>query len=114
DTWKIQKVDAITSLGSWVGYLSGLDFDSAGNPHISYEDAGALKHAYWDGKSWRIQLLVGAGVEPYRFSSLGIGSHDDIYISYRDPQDGSLKVAIGHPSSGTSSANALPALGKRP
>jgi hypothetical protein len=95
--WVIQKVDDITPLGSWVGYLSSLDFDHAGHPHISYDDGGALKHAYWDGTRWRIQVLAPGGSELYRYSSLGVGPDDTIYISYRDPQDSSLKVAVGRP-----------------
>ena len=98
DRWLIQKVDEITPLGSWIGYLSSLDFDSVGHPHISYDDGSALKHAYWDGTFWHIQIIAEGGSEPYRYSSLGIAPDDTIYISYRDPQDGSLKVAVGHPT----------------
>jgi hypothetical protein len=98
DRWVVQKVDEISPRGSWVGYLSGMEFDRAGHPHISYDDGGALKHAYWDGKIWRIQIVAPSGPDPYRYSSLGIATDDTIYISYRDPQDGSLKVAVGRPT----------------
>jgi len=111
DRWIIQKVDDISTFGSWVGYLSGLDFDHAGHPHISYDDAGTLKHAYWDGKIWHTQVIaLGAG-DPYRYCSLGIAPDDTIYISYRDPQDGSLKVAIGRPTV-PSSSTAVPSVRK--
>jgi hypothetical protein len=95
DRWLVQKVDAISPLGSWAGYLSGLGFDRAGHPHISYDDGGALKHAYWDGTRWHIQIVALGGSDPYRYSSLGVAPDDTIYISYRDSQDGSLKVAVG-------------------
>jgi hypothetical protein len=98
DRWIYQKVDEVNFLGSWVGYLTGLDYDRAGRPHISYDDNGALKHAYWDGSLWHIQLIAMAGTEPYRYSSLGIAPDDTVYISYRDPQDSSLKVAVGRPA----------------
>ena len=106
DRWTIQRVDDVSALGSWVGYLSSLDFDHAGNPHISYDDGGALKHAYWDGKSWHVQIIALAGAEPYRYSSLGIAPDDTIYVSFRNSADASLKVAVGHPTTPTSTAAA--------
>jgi hypothetical protein len=42
DRWLVQKVDDISSPGSWPGYLSSLGFDHEGKPHISYEDGSAL------------------------------------------------------------------------
>ncbi len=113
DHWTIQRVDEVSALGSWVGYLSSLDFDHAGNPHISYDDGGALKHAYWDGKSWHIQIIALAGAEPYRYSSLGIGQDDTIYISFRDSQDASLKVAAGHPTTLPTSTATVAPIGKK-
>jgi hypothetical protein len=95
DRWLVQKVDDVSPLEGWAGYLSSLGIDHAGRPHISYDDGSALKHAYWDGTRWHIQIVVPVGGEPYRYSSLGIGPDDTIYISYRDSQDGSLKVAVG-------------------
>ncbi len=104
DRWLVQKVDDIAPSGSWAGYLSSLDFDRAGHPHISYDDGSALKHAYWDGKKWHIQIIAPGGSDPYRYSSLAVGPDDTIYISYRDPQDGSLKVAVGRPADRSSAA----------
>jgi len=106
--WQIEKIDPITWFGSWIGFWSSLDFDRQGKPHISYDDGGTLKHAYLDGKSWHIQVIAVNGLEPYRYSSLGIASDNTIYISYRDPQDGSLKVAIGRPGT-VASSNSGPA-----
>ncbi len=95
DTWRIETVDNVTPLGSWIGYRTSPVLDKGGFPHISYEDAGAVKHAYWDGKQWRIQLISPAGSGQYPHSSMTIDREDMLYISYRDPADGSLKVAIG-------------------
>jgi len=98
DRWFIQKVDQIAWLGGWVGYWSSLALDHQGHPHVSYDDGGALKHAYWDGTRWHLQLVAMRGQDAYRYSSLGIAADDTIYVSYRDPEDGSLKVAVGHPT----------------
>lgn len=106
DHWVIQKVCDLTPRGSWVGYFSSLDLDSAGHPHISFEDGGALRHAYWDGKAWHLQTIVTAGSDSYRYSSLRVGADNTIYVSYRDSDDGSLKVAIGHYSNSALPANA--------
>jgi len=95
ETWKIQVVDSFRPLGSWVGYRTSLKFDSQGRPHIAYETGGVLKHAYRDGQKWRIEILGEAGLQGYRYESMCIDPDDSIFISYTDPDDGSLKVAIG-------------------
>jgi hypothetical protein len=95
DTWKVEQVDAYRPLGSWVGYRTSLKFDSQGHPHIAYDSGGVLKHAYWNGQKWQIDILAPSGLEGYKYGSMTIAPHDTIYISYTDPDDGSLKVAIG-------------------
>lgn len=94
-SWKIDTVDSVTLTGSWVGYRTRQALDPRGNPHIVYEDAGKVKHAYWDGSKWNIQVVSGAGQKAHRFEDIAIDSDGDIYISYQDAFDGSLKVAIG-------------------
>lgn len=98
DKWKIDTIDQVLKGQGWAEYISDLGFDHRGFPHISYEDGGALKHAYWDGERWRVQLLAGAAGESTIYSSMKIGPDDTIYISYRDASDGSLRVAVGHPA----------------
>jgi hypothetical protein len=94
--WTVETVDSLVQGGSWVGYRSSLVLDRAGHPHISYEDHGTLKHAYWDGSRWRVQVVAPRVVESYLYSSMAIDHDDVLYVSYRDPADGSLKVATGH------------------
>jgi len=98
DSWTRLTVDKVTSTGSWTGWRSTLVVDSTGAPHISYEDGGRLKHAFWDGKLWNIQVIAPGGANPHRYHSMTIDKEDTLYISYRDPSDGSLKVAIGRRS----------------
>jgi hypothetical protein len=105
--WDVQTVDAVRQRGSWVGFRSSLVLDKAGFPHISYEDAGTLKHAYWDGKRWRIQVVANRANEPYLYSAMARDQDDNLYISYRDPSDGSLKLAIGHRTGGDAQTTAL-------
>lgn len=102
--WTIQTVDTVSPWGSWVGYRTSVILDRAGFPHIAYEDRGSLKHAYWDGTRWRIQVIAPSGPEPYRFASMAVGRDDTIYISFRDPQDGSVRMAIGRKTEKTSTA----------
>jgi hypothetical protein len=96
--WKIESVAPVLKTVGWVEFTSDLLFDKSGHPHIRYEDGGALKHAYWDGSKWRIQVVVQPGSETFLYSSMKIAPDDTLYISYRDPVDGSLKVAVGSPA----------------
>lgn len=93
--WSIETVDAVSPSGSWLGYRSSLVLDQQEVPHIVYEDRGTLKHAYKDGKQWRVQVLAPAGGEPWRYSAMTIDPENTLYVAYRDPVDGSLKVAVG-------------------
>jgi len=96
--WRVDTVDSISARVAWMGYRSSIALDSHGNPHIAYEDAGTLKHAFWDGTKWHTETIAARGADnQYRFASLAIGADDAVYISYRDPNDGSLQVAIGRP-----------------
>lgn len=97
--WKIEPVAPVLKTVGWVEFTSDLLFDKKGRPHIRYEDGGAVKHAYWDGTKWHIQIVVQPGSETFLYSSMKIAADDTLYISYRDPVDGSLKVAVGSPVS---------------
>lgn len=101
--WSIEIVDPdvdrnFTQVG-WAGYRSSQVLDKQGYPHICYESAAGLKHAYWDGKQWKVQLIVSAPTtKVFFYSSTAIDGNDVIYLSYHDPFDGALKLAIGRPS----------------
>ncbi len=95
NTWSIESLIPVSPESSWKAFRSSLVMDQRGFPHICYEDFGALKHAYWDGNQWRIQVIAARGTEPHRYNALAIDGKDTLYVAYRDPVDGSLKVAIG-------------------
>jgi hypothetical protein len=96
DTWKVETVDSYHPLGGWVGYKTAIAIDRENHPHIAYDAGGPLKHAYWNGQKWQIDTLVrGGGMIASRYCSMTIDKNNVIYISYSDPDDGSLKVAIG-------------------
>ncbi len=94
-SWKIETIDTISTSGSWTGFRTRQALDPDGNPHIVYEDGGAVKHAFWNGSAWSIQLISGAGPRPHRFEDIAIDPGGNLYISYQDAVDGTLKVAIG-------------------
>lgn len=108
DEWKVETVDQITWLGSWAHFRSSIVLDKLAHPHICYEDAGVLKHAYWNGKQWHIEVLARNGSESFRYASMAIDRDDTIYIAFRDPEDNTLKLATGHPSSEQQAAASKP------
>lgn len=104
--WVIHSVDTIadSAWGDFSGFRSSLVLDPQGHPHIAYEDAGALKHAYWDGQRWRIQLIANRGASSFRYSSFTQDSNGTLYLAFQDGVDRSLKVAIGRPATAESTA----------
>ena len=117
--WDLQMVDNIRSSGGWVSYRSAVMLDKAGNPHIIYQDGAQVKHAFWSGKEWKLQLVAHGGADGNRYVSAAIDKNDVLYVAYRDADDTSLKVAIGTPSgeaaqaaAATKPAEAAPATAK--
>ena len=108
ETWSVEVVDQVSSGRQWSDYRTSLVLDSAGRPHIAYEDVGTVKHAYFDGNKWRIQTIIPSGPEGSRFASMAIDSRDTLHISYRDPVDGSLRLATGSPVADTEQPKAAP------
>jgi hypothetical protein len=45
-----------------------------------------------------MQILARNGSEPYRYSAMAVDKNDVIYVVFRDPMEGSLKLKIGRPS----------------
>jgi hypothetical protein len=105
NSWKLDTVDRVALTGGWVGFRTRQALDPQGNPHIVYEDGGAVKHAYWDGSKWQIQIISGPGINRERYEDIAIDHQGNIYISYRDASDGSLKVATGLLEQPTQSAS---------
>jgi hypothetical protein len=97
DTWKREIVDSISPIAStgWEGSRTSLMLDKSGNPHIIYGDYGRLKHAYWDGKRWRIQVIESGAGGQFKQTIAILGRDDTIYVAYADPSDASVKVMIG-------------------
>jgi hypothetical protein len=93
--WKIETVDQFNWLGSWAHFRSSIVLDPHGYPHICYEDTGLVKHAYWDGSNWKIQVIAKNGNESFRYSTMAIDKNGVIYVAFRDPEDGTLKLATG-------------------
>ncbi|HEY2547606.1 MAG TPA: hypothetical protein VGI46_16160 [Candidatus Acidoferrum sp.] len=106
DTFKLDTVDHVTLTGSWSGYRSRQALDLEGNPHLVYEDGGAVKHAYWDGNNWTIQVISPAGTHAHRYEDIAIDRRGTIYVVYTDGIDGSVKIAIGTPQPQAQSAAA--------
>jgi hypothetical protein len=100
-SWKIDTVSQISTNGGWLGYRTRQALDPQGNPHIVYEDGGSVKHAFWDGSHWSIQLISGPGPDPNRYEDIAIDHQGTIYIGYRDASDNSVKVAVGLPQAPT-------------
>lgn len=100
-TWSIETLATTNPSPSWAGYRTSQALDNKGLAHLVYEDSGTLRHMYWDGKIWHKQTIARSGVQRLRYASIAVGSDNTIYISYCDPDDGSLKVAVGHPAAST-------------
>jgi hypothetical protein len=96
--WKLDTIDHVTLTGSWAGYRTRQALDPKGNPHVVYEDSGALKLASWNGTDWNIQMVSAAGTHIQRYQDIAIDRRGNIYIVYLDGIDGSLKIAIGVPA----------------
>jgi hypothetical protein len=93
--WIIQNVDAVASGFDYYGGSTAIALDSSGKPHIVYGDFGAIKHAFWDGKKWRIETIVSGALQQYKDVDAAFGANDTLYVSYPDPDDGFVKIAVG-------------------
>lgn len=99
--WKKEIVEQLPPFGplyGWRSFRSSLVLDSKGYPHIGFQSLKGLEHTWWDGKQWRSQLLIAALGNTFYDSAMAIDKGDNLFISYRDPVDGSLKVLAGRPA----------------
>jgi hypothetical protein len=95
DHWNIETLDSLSPKNVWWAFHTSQVIDQNGFAHVVYQDAGALKHAYQDQDGWHLQLLVPAGIDPFRFGNIALGPHNTLYVIYRDPNTTSVKLAIG-------------------
>lgn len=81
----------------WKEFRSAISLDRNGNPHIVFESLQGLEHAWWDGSKWSLQIILAPSVISF-FDNCTVMSKDDvIHVVYKDPLDGSLKLATGNP-----------------
>lgn len=105
--WKSEVVESLPPYGrnwSWKNFRSTLVLDSKGRPHIGFESRLGLEHAWWDGEKWQTQLLVSTMGFPLLENAMAIDRNDDLYVPFRDPRDGTLRLAVGRPEAATESA----------
>ena len=80
--------------------------DRKGILHIGYESLLGLEHAWWNGKEWSRQLILKTVGTAYFDNSMTIDSSDTLFMTFRDPVDGSLRLAVGRSATATSSPRA--------
>jgi len=69
----------------WGGVSNSIATDSLNRPHIAYHDVDnmTLKHAWWDGSTWNIEIVDPSGeVIPLNPTSIRIDSLDQAHIAY--------------------------------
>ena len=93
--WVVENVARISSGYDYYGGSTTLLLDKQGSPHIIFGDLGCVKHVFLSGDKWRTEVIVSGGVQQYSNVDAAIGADDTLYVSYPDPEDGFVKVAIG-------------------
>jgi hypothetical protein len=95
--WKKETIEELPPFGqfSWRNFRSSMVLDSTGAPHIVFESLKGLEHLWWDSNQWRPQLLLPSLGATYFDNSMTIDKKDNLFVSYKDPVDGSLKVLVG-------------------
>ena len=98
--WEKETIESLPPFGatwSWKNFRSSLVLDKNGFPHIGFQSRLGLEHAWWDGQKWQTQLLVSTMSFPLFENSMTIDRDDNLYMPFRDPADGSLRLAVGRP-----------------
>jgi len=93
----VEKLPSFVNWG-WKEFHSDIALDHNGNPHIVFESLQGLEHAWWDGSKWVLQIVLAPSVISYFENAMVMDKDDVIYVTYKDPMDGSLKLAEGRPS----------------
>jgi hypothetical protein len=71
------------------GKFNSIAVDSTGHPHIAYAtvnyENASLRYAYWNGESWKTQILEGEeGPAPSYSVSMVLDKGDNPHITYTD------------------------------
>lgn len=95
--WVKQTVERLPELTNWgwKQFHSDIALDKDGNPHIVFESLQGLEHAWWTGSEWKTQIILAPAVISYFDNSMSLGKDNNIYVTYTEPLDHSLKLAIG-------------------
>jgi hypothetical protein len=93
--WEVRTADS--DLGA--GKFNSLAIDSNGNPEIAYGDVeyqnASLRYARWNGHSWDIDILEGAGQPGTNMWSVSLllDKNDVPHIAYTDVRKNVIKYA---------------------
>ncbi len=86
----------------WKQFHSDIAVDKDGHPHVVFESLLGLEHAWWTGSEWKTQIILAAPITSSYFdNSMVMGKDDIIYVTYTDPLEHSLKIAVGKLSGDT-------------
>lgn len=77
--WQVEEVDREGNPGQYVS----LAVDSAGRPHVAFQDADRidLKYAHMDGDGWHVEVADGAGRAGF-WASLALDTADAPHVTY--------------------------------
>jgi len=110
----VERLPAFRNWG-WKQFHSDIALDKNGNPHIVFESLRGLEHAWWNGSEWKVQIVLApAIISSYFDNSMVMGSDGSIYLTYTDPLEHSLKLAIGRLASDTQTGDKVAKTEKRP
>jgi hypothetical protein len=93
----VEKLPPFVNWG-WKEFHSDIALDHNGNPHIVFESLQGLEHAWWDGSKWSLQIILAPSIISFFDNAMVMDKNDVIYVAYKDPLDGSLKLAEGRPA----------------
>jgi hypothetical protein len=99
----------------WKQFHSDIALDKDGNPHVVFESLRGLEHAWLTGSGWRNQIILAPAVVSSYFDNNMIMEDDGtIYVTYTDPLEHSLKLAVGKLASDPQPAEKVARSERRP
>jgi hypothetical protein len=106
--WNKQIVVELPPLRNWgwKQFHSDIALDKDGNPHIVFECLLGLEHAWWTSSNWKTQVILAPAITSSYFdNNMIMGKDDTIYVTYTDPLEHSLKIAVGKLSGETQASD---------